>query len=29
MNRQLAPSIFPSVFWGAVTPNKGEIMNLD
>lgn len=24
--RQLAPGISPSLFWGAVTPNKGEIL---
>jgi hypothetical protein len=27
--RQLAPNISTSVFWGAVTPNKGELPGLD
>jgi prepilin-type N-terminal cleavage/methylation domain-containing protein len=27
--RILAPSISPLVFWGAVTPNKGEVISLD
>jgi hypothetical protein len=27
--RVLAPSISPNVFWGAVTPNKGEVISLD
>jgi hypothetical protein len=27
--RILAPSISPAVFWGAVTPNKGEVISLD
>lgn len=27
--RLLAPSIAPTVFWGLVTPNGGEVLNLD
>ena len=27
--RIFAPSVSPQVFWGAVTPNKGEIISLD
>jgi hypothetical protein len=27
--RILAPSISPTVFWGAVTPNKGEVISFD
>ena len=27
--RQVAPSIAVPVFWGAVTPNRGELINLD